>query len=874
MVRVRTVFGRRALAVGAVLVLAATLANASARAASPSIPEEWAINVAGESATLEASVEPNGSSSRYRFEYYANEDPSAITSTSEEDLVSTGSVTIEASVQGLKPGTAYSFQVVVEGTGGTAEGEPSSFTTQLTGSESGLTDGRAYELVSPVNKQGANIPPFEEGGPVIQAAQGGNAIAYTAKDVLGSTPEGNRTPEYNQILSKRGPRGWASCDLATTNTMTKNPENNSEDEYRLFSPDLSLSLVEPRTEPAEAEGTIYLRNDEYANEECKAIKQPLYQPLVTASNVFPPGQKFGFEFERPGIVYTGASPDLSHVTFISRAPLTSETGLGESQNLLYMWAGGKLKLVSLLPNPATESLEGTSMLGYYDNDVRHAISNDGSKVFWGTIKGGTTHLYMRDFRQASPSTIRVDAAQGVAEPSEDEAIFQLASADGSRVFFTDERRLTPNATEDFGSHAPNLYEFDTETDTLTDLTIPSAPGEHADVLGTVIGTSEDASYLYFVANGALAPGAEPGDCPGKQSPANTTCNLYMLHFDSDTQEWEKPRFIAKLSNEDRPDWEGGQAVVHFKLGLLTARVSPDGRYLAFMSDRSLTGYDSRDAVSGIPDEEVYLYDAFTHQLLCASCNPTGARPAGAFDNGTVGHQLFVDQVQDWNRRWLAASIPGWDGNQSLGKVAQYQPRYLSNSGRLFFDSADALVPQDSNGMWDVYEYAPEGVGGCNGSTTTFVREVSGCVSLVSSGSSREDSAFLDASESGDDAFFLTTAQLVPQDTDTAYDVYDAHVCGAEGVPCFSAPVSPLPCSTSESCKAAPTPQPSIYGAPSSATFGGSVEVPEPVSKQTVKKKKKKKKKAKKRSGAGRARHANRRSHGGPHGSAKHARRAG
>lgn len=28
-----------------------------------------------------------------------------------------------------------------------------------------------------------------------------------------------------------------------------------------------------------------------------------------------------------------------------------------------------------------------------------------------------------------------------------------------------------------------------------------------------------------------------------------------------------------------------------------------------MSERSLTGYDNRDAVVGLPDEEVYLYDA-------------------------------------------------------------------------------------------------------------------------------------------------------------------------------------------------------------------------------------------------------------------------
>jgi hypothetical protein len=38
-------------------------------------------------------------------------------------------------------------------------------------------------------------------------------------------------------------------------------------------------------------------------------------------------------------------------------------------------------------------------------------------------------------------------------------------------------------------------------------------------------------------------------------------------------------------------------------------VTPDGRYLVFMFQRSLSGYDNRDVVSGEPDEEVYLYDA-------------------------------------------------------------------------------------------------------------------------------------------------------------------------------------------------------------------------------------------------------------------------
>ena len=50
---------------------------------------------------------------------------------------------------------------------------------------------------------------------------------------------------------------------------------------------------------------------------------------------------------------------------------------------------------------------------------------------------------------------------------------------------------------------------------------------------------------------------------------------------------------------------------------IDSEVSPDGRYLAFMSDRSLTGYDNVDAVSGMRNEEAFLYDAVTGKLVCA-----------------------------------------------------------------------------------------------------------------------------------------------------------------------------------------------------------------------------------------------------------------
>jgi hypothetical protein len=187
----------------------------------------------------------------------------------------------------------------------------------------------------------------------------------------------------------------------------------------------------------------------------------------------------------------------------------------------------------------------------------------------------------------------------------------------------------------------------------------------------------------------------------------------------------------------------------------------------------------------------------------------------------------VDRPSAWEEHWLAASVPGWtvtgDG------LALYQSRYLGDEGRLFFDSPADLVPAATNAKEDVYEFEPEGIGSCTSSTSSasavYVREldrspVGGCVGLISSGTSSEESAFLDSSVSGEDVFFLTAAKLAPQDTDDALDVYDAHVCSPAS-PCPAGTVTvPPACSNAESCRAAPAAQPEVFGAPASATLGG------------------------------------------------------
>jgi hypothetical protein len=281
----------------------------------------------------------------------------------------------------------------------------------------------------------------------------------------------------------------------------------------------------------------------------------------------------------------------------------------------------------------------------------------------------------------------------------------------------------------------------------------------------------------------------------------------MNLYEYDAQSGQaQPRLVAVLSGEDRPDWN---AVGGANLGEMTARVSPSGRYLAFMSKRSLTGYDNRDAKSGARDQEVYEYDARSGHLSCVSCDPSGQRPEGEFDSGVPPGPL-VDRSVLWAGQTLAGSIPGWTRVDLVHAI--YQSRYLSNSGRLFFNSPVGLVPGDGNSTQDVYEYEPEGVGSCASAPA--------CLGLISSGTASEEAAFLDASETGDDVFFLSAAQLFLKDTDTALDAYDAHVCSlAPG--CAPSPLAaPPPCATTDSCRTAPTPQPGVFGAPASQTFSG------------------------------------------------------
>lgn len=809
----------------------------------PRVEGESVTKVTFDSARFGAEINPRGEAGEaittYHFEYgpcatqstcvssgYANSIPVSDGTISSDFEVHT----VGATAQELEPHTTYHFRVRAHNGHGTEYGKEETFVTQVPGGESSLPDGRAWEMVSPPAKHGALIEPIGERG-ISQAAADGSAFTYFTDAPTEGEPRGFSNSV--QVFSTRGSGGWSNQDIAPPHSAATGPATGQGLEYRFFSNDLSQGIIEPQgeftplangetseeTSPHATERTPYLR----ADSTCQAVPATCYTPLLSSADVLPGVQFGGAPEATTGLAnFAGATSDLNHIVLTSEVPLTETTPLA-TEGGLYEWAAGRLALVSILPGPGGEPAHNNPALGENNRNARHAISDDGSRIVFSE-HGGEKHLYLRD--TAKGETVQLDVLQsgtgeGLVEPR-----FQIASSDGSRVFFTDGQALTEGSGIGRGEGQGDLYECEIVEAAgklqcqLTDLT-PMISGRPSEAQGSVLGASTDGSYVYFVANGVLAQGAAPGRCVRASVPVplGATCNLYVRH-DGAT------RFVASLSGHDLPDWQA-------ELGGLTARVSANGEWLAFMSQRELTGYDNHDAHSGQPDEEVYLFDAARpvsegdpaqpDNPVCASCDPTGAQPVGVeyahLNDALVGG----DRV--WpNDTWIAANIPGWTP-YTTGK-ALYQSRYLSNSGRLFFNSSDALAPQDINDAEDVYEYEPlnfeneEKKQECPESSATFSAGSDGCVDLISAGTSGEESAFLDASETGGDVFFLTSAQLALQDTDTSLDVYDAHEC-TSAAPCLPASVEqPPPCVTEASCKPAPAPQPAIFGAPSSATFSG------------------------------------------------------
>jgi DNA-binding beta-propeller fold protein YncE len=673
-------------------------------------------------------------------------------------LTGEGPVSVSAEIAGL-PEAGYSFRLLATNEdGGTKAGETLFFSTIP---DPGLPDRRAYEMVSPPLKVGEVIPPEPstqlggscgfclpgENTPIMpmQSAPDGQSVLY-----LGQPFSVGLAAGPNEYVAGRAPSGWNTRSLSSP-TITG--------VFEAFSDDLSRAVLfqaEPPLDPAaplragEAFANLYL------------VHGDRLQPLITTEPPNrDPGSPSQAEAQRFRLVYgaanagTALSPAFEHILFEANdaltapvpgiAPASPEVNPGEVCGFagadcnLYEWAGGELHLVNVLPgntDATSHAVIGSGRLlasGVPQReaaDLDHAISDDGSRIFWSS--GETGHVYVRVGGQQTLE-IPAPATCKESEPRLERACFLTASPDGASVLLSDGSIYRLNGS---GS----AYQ---QVDDLT---------QRQGGFQGILGAAEDLSRIYFVDTAALTQEAEQ-NANGEHAAAGEP-NLYA---------WQEGDldFIGTLVPDPGDDGEFG-AGANFGAWKAapsdrTAQVSADGDWLAFMSKARLTGYDNGQAAvggkkgcssssnpqPGVPCFEVFVYSVDSGELTCASCNPSGQQPLGRSNLSLI-------------------TPPG-----PFRQPANLSP---AGDGRVFFESQDTLSPRDANGpIQDVYQWEPQSVGDCE--------LPQGCVRLISSGQSPVDSIFLDSSATGDDAFFITREQLLPRDRDEQLDLYDARVGG-------------------------------------------------------------------------------------------------
>jgi hypothetical protein len=714
--------------------------------------------VGASSATLSAWIFDFGLPATYRYEYGTTTAYGLATS-SAALAAAEGELRAPATLTGLSPSTTYHLRLVVETAAGTTRSPDVSLTTEaITAPSILLPDGRGYEKVSPAANadgdvyQDVPLALGSEGGYTEQpflVSPDGSAVAYMADPSEGGGIGREGAGYGNQYLATRDAAGgWNAVNIEPASSNFFDVPT-----FKGFSADLSVGFVNSKSTTPIASGAP---SGGYSVLYAKTLPTGSYDPLITST----PPHRTPAEFGAPGtpgvsgeeVAYAGSSADLGHELFMANDTLTPNAlDGGEEENNLYDASGDKTTLVNVLPDGSTEPnatfggphlpLDGSENAPI----LGHDISADGGRIFWTDLN--THDLYVRENDTAPQSpvtegkcTVSADACTVlIAEAAQ----FWNATPDGSKVLY---------------SKGGDLYERDIDSGQSVDL----APG--GEVNG-VTAASEDLSYVYFVAKAALAPGAQTEDC--HEEDLESGCNLYAVHVG------EPIRFIGELSGEDnvsRPesfgqfdgDWQGSLANAE-------AEATPDGAHLLFTSRASLTGYENNHA------GEIFLYDFDEGQLHCLSCKPTG------------------EAVTQYNSAFLPVSHVG----TSL-------PQWISDDGaRVFFDTLDALVPQDTNERTDVYEWERDGAGSCT--------EETGCIYLLSDGTAPEGSFLIGASTSGDDVFITTRSKLLPEDENENVDVYDVRV-GATRAP------TPQQCSGT-GCQGVPA-APPVFATPPSVTYGG------------------------------------------------------
>jgi hypothetical protein len=572
-------FRETVAAAAALLACAVVLVSSpTAQAAGPLIEESWVTGVNSTGATLFMRLVPNGHADFYfeyltDAEYRANPDDDRFAGarkTLQGGIEFAGARDVSSSLgEALIPATVYHYRPVASNSEGTTVGDEELehvFVTEETGVTPQLPDARAWEMVSPVDKNGGDIAAPGElfGGGEFQAG-GNGTVTYGSATSFGAAAG---APPSSQYVSRRTSAGWVTENVSAPLESAAYGDDPDGAPYRVFSADLSRALLfgglacrgdlagcPALNPPIPGSGAppgymaYYLRDS--ANGQFISLLEP--GDVAHSAGTIAPA---AFE-----VALAAASPDLSHVVLSSCAALTADAneiaaGSGECDpgaTNLYDWSAGVLRAVNVQPGDPTTT-PGASIAAPLG-----AVSADGARIYWSD--GARIFL-----REGGETTWVDEAAGGGGE-------FQAATPDGALAFFT---------------KAGHLFRFRVADGSLADLT--PAGG----VVG-MLGAAADGSSVYFQdaaglelwrdnSTTTIAAGADatlPSDYPPATATARVSADGLHLAFLSE----------AELTEFDNID---------------AYTKAPDAQLYVY----------GPPAVPGAAE------------LICASCDPTGERPTG------------------------------------------------------------------------------------------------------------------------------------------------------------------------------------------------------------------------------------------------------
>lgn len=758
-------------------------------------------------ATLEAQVNPELRETTYQFEY--GTEPCSLGGCTKVPASPTplGSLTktdhqVTATASGLQVGVAYHYRLTVANAAGTVirpEGVFRIGVSTVSG-PTGLPDGRVYEMVSPAGKFGNEVAFLR---PAFAAADGQGVMFGATGAITANSTNATIKPEY---VSQRTSHGW----VTRSTVPLPAPGPNSEEENVESS--TFATVLDPSTDLSH----LLFRAREYtyppyvgppdeaglANNLYLEGPDPLAEPeWVGRSHIegFPGGSPVGFKAE-----VAGNSPDLKVVYFLydngtgnpGNEAEPSALLPGASISGLYEYRDGVLSDAGVLPGgetsaglavPAIQNLarrDGSSSESRLASAAAYSsqVSADGLRiVFTREDEAGALELYAHlTTPGGAQSSVLVSGSQlpgHAGEPAPHGPVafastlpmtsdslneehseesepgprsYAFISPDGSHVFFQSADRLAEAAPED---GAVKTYDFDLDTGTLEYL-----PG----LTGSIVTVSPDGLSLVFESTSSSPLKLERWTAgPGGGSVSQITV------------------LPAPPRNSCRPVLCVGPAFT-----------SSDGKVVVFATEAPIPGFNDggthyqlsnpgeQPEGSPLPNIAVFRYDSEEDNLRCVSCPPKGTAPTG---NAILSRVAYT-----FNFRGAS----GGEEEDTPGRSVS------ADGGRVFFETRMALVPQDVNGVGDVYEWE------------------NGSLFLISSGHSLQSSYMAGVSESGADAFIETSEGIAPGDTDGAYDVYDARIPRPGDNP----PPEALPCEGAV-CQGPPS-VPNLLGLPASETFNG------------------------------------------------------